>query len=69
MIIYICFKTHKEGSMFMRNMLCVLSAFLLLPAFSFAKDLTLNNGATFKDIKITQTTPLGIDFLCDGSAG
>lgn len=53
----------------MKNIFYVLTALIMLPGVSFATELTLTNGATYKDIKVTQTTPLGIDFLCNDTAG
>lgn len=47
----------------------VLLTALMLCSFAYSTDLVLNNGATFKDIEITQTTPIGINFVCNGSAG
>ncbi len=45
---------------------------LLTAALTFTAlglDITLVNGATFKDIVITQKTPVGVNFLCNGAAG
>lgn len=53
----------------MRKSLFLLTALTLCPFVSFAIDLTLNNGATYSNITVTQTTPLGINFLCNGAAG
>jgi hypothetical protein len=48
----------------------VLPAALMMCSFaSYSADLILNNGATFSNIEVTQTTPIGINFICNGSAG
>ncbi|MHB9138554.1 MAG: hypothetical protein ACYC4Q_04035 [Victivallaceae bacterium] len=53
----------------MRKSLFLLTALALCPFVSFAIDLTLNNGAAYSNITVTQTTPLGINFICNGAAG
>lgn len=53
----------------MKTLLSCL-ALMMIPLCNLpALDITLVNGATFKDVVITQKTPVGINFLCNGSAG
>ncbi len=49
-----------------------LSALFLAVLFSLtvsAKELSTKDGVTYKDVTITETTPIGISFISDGKAG
>jgi uncharacterized membrane protein YgcG len=53
----------------MKKSIFLLTALMLCPFVSFAIDLTLNNGTVYSNITVTQTAPLGINFICNGAAG
>jgi len=49
--------------------LILVVTMLLSASVLSAKDLVLTNGTTYKDVQITQTTPIGLQFISDGKAG
>jgi hypothetical protein len=53
----------------MRKMLCWLSVLLLQAALIQAMDLVTRDGTTYKDVTISETTPIGLSFLSEGKAG
>lgn len=53
----------------MKKAIALFTALMMCSLACYSTDLILNNGATFKNIEVTQTTPIGINFVCNGSAG
>ncbi len=47
----------------------VMAVVLSVCVTMYAKDLTLNDGTTYKDIQVTRVTPIGLEFTSDGKAG
>ena len=53
----------------MKRIFALLTALMMCPLVSYSTDLVLTNGTTFNNIEVTENTPLGINFICNGSAG
>jgi hypothetical protein len=53
----------------MKTMRCLLSVLLFQVYVANAKDLVAKDGVTYKDVKITETLPIGLSFISDGKAG
>ena len=53
----------------MKKLFVLLAALMMCPFVSYSTDLVLNNGAAFNNIQVTETTPIGINFVCNGAAG
>ena len=49
--------------------LFLLSAAIFLSCYASAKDLSTRTGITYKDVTITETTPIGIFFISHGKGG
>ena len=49
--------------------LILMAAILFSAVVLSAEDLILANGTTYKDVKITQTTLIGLQFISEGKAG